>query len=264
MATPKRPRPPASNPTPTEGVAAGLTLVATPIGNLGDLSPRAMEALQSADFWLVEDTRVSGKLQAAFGWHVPMRVLNEHTSERQMLQYVSDLQGLRGALITDAGAPGISDPGAALVDLCHERGVPVVGVPGPSAIIAALMVSGFFAQRFAFLGFLPRQAGALRAALSPFAESPLTLVVFESSFRLDRLILGAADVLPCRRYAVCRELTKKHEQVWRGRLPEPPDLAAVPRRGEFTVVFEGARRTGTRGEDGRLGNAAKMPPCTDA
>lgn len=204
-----------------------------------------MAALEGSDFWLVEDTRVSGKLQAAFGWHVPMRVLNEHTPERQLQQYVADLREMRGALVCDAGSPGISDPGAALVDLCYLHEVPVAGIPGPSAVITALMLSGFFAQRFAFLGFLPRQGGALRATLAPFADSTLTLVVFESSFRLDRLISAAADVLPCRRYAVCRELTKRHEQVWRGRLPDPPDSALVPRRGEFTVVFEGARRTGT-------------------
>lgn len=220
-----------------------LTLVATPIGNLGDLSPRAVEALGAADWWIVEDTRISGKLAAHLGLKKPMRILNEHTSEARICEYGDQIaDGSSVALITDGGCPGISDPGAHLADLCREAGVAVAAVPGPSAVTTALMLSGFYAQRFAFLGFLPRKSGAMRSEFQPFADSPMTLVVFEAAPRIEKLLEAAAEVLGERRYAVCRELTKAFEQVWRARLPEVPTVTAVPRKGEFTIVFEGRRR----------------------
>jgi 16S rRNA (cytidine1402-2'-O)-methyltransferase len=221
-----------------------LTLVATPIGNLGDLTPRAIEALSSADFWLVEDTRVSGKLQSHLGIKKPMRVLNEHSTPAQVERYRDELRDQRAALITDGGAPGVSDPGALLVDFCHEDGLEVDVIPGPSAVIAALMASGFYAQRFAFLGFLGRKPGPMRQELMPFADSPYTLVLFESPFRIDKLLEACADALGNRRYAVCRELTKAHQQIFRQRLPIIPNEREVPRKGEFTLVVEGKRRGG--------------------
>ena len=224
-----------------------LVLVATPIGNLGDMSPRAAQALRGADQWLVEDTRVSAKLQAHLGVGKPMRILNEHTSDRVLASYVADVQnGLSVALCTDSGSPGISDPGAELTDLCHEARLTVQAVPGPSAVTAALMLSGFFAQRFCFLGYLPRRPGDIKKELFPFRESPLTLVAFESPLRVDRLLSVFHEVLGPRRYALCREMTKVHEQVYRGRLPAAPNLEELPRKGEFTVVVEGRRRAETR------------------
>lgn len=221
-----------------------LSLVATPIGNLCDLSPRATEVLGAADFWLVEDTRVSGKLGTYLSIKKPMRVLNEHTSRTQIEAYVADLKaGHHVALLTDGGAPAISDPGAILTDACHDAGIAVEGLPGPSAVITALMVSGFFAQRFAFLGFLGRKPGDIRADLAPYAESPMTLVLFESQFRVDALLKVAGEALGERRYAICRELTKMHEQVYRDRLPNLPPEGKVPKKGEFTVVIEGRRKT---------------------
>ncbi len=220
-----------------------LTLVATPIGNLADLSPRAIEALQEADFWLVEDTRVTGRLATHLGLSKPMRVLNDHSAPGQIERYASQLRnGAHAALVTDGGSPAISDPGAQLTDLCHASGVTVAGIPGPSAPVLALMLSGFFAQRFAFLGFLGRKAGAIRGELLPFADSPLTLVLFESPHRLDALCAAAHEALGPRRFAVCRELTKVFEQVFRGVLPELPDETMLPRRGEITLVIEGRRR----------------------
>ena len=221
-----------------------LVLVATPIGNLGDLSPRAAEALASADAWLVEDTRVSGKLQSHLGIKKPMKVLNEHTTESKLKSYVSELQdGLKVALLTDAGCPGISDPGAHLVDLCFEAEVEVDAIPGPSAVTTALMLSGFFAQRFAFLGYLPRKPGEQRSILQEFRDSPMTIVLFESPFRTEKLLVALADVLGSRRYAICREMTKSHQQVYRNRLPERPKEGETPSKGEVTVVVEGMRRT---------------------
>jgi 16S rRNA (cytidine1402-2'-O)-methyltransferase len=227
------------------GEGGRLTLVCTPIGNLSDLSPRAAEALGAADFWIVEDSRVSGKLATYLGLKKPMRVLNEHTRPDQVQAYVDEIEnGSSAALLTDGGAPGISDPGAAIANLCHEAGVRVEAIPGPSAPITALMLSGFFAQQFAFLGFLGRKPGDIRKALAPFAESTLTLVLFESPFRFDALLKAAHEVLGERRYAICRELTKMHEQVYRNTLPELPSEREVPHKGEVTVVIEGYRKKG--------------------
>ncbi len=220
-----------------------LVLVATPIGNLGDLSPRAAETLRTADLWIVEDTRVSGKLASFLGVGKPMRVLNDHTGEVQLerlLQNVSESDMV--ALLTDGGTPVISDPGAQLVDRAVAAGIPVGMVPGPSAPTAALALSGFFGQRFAFLGFLGRKPKDMRQELRAFSDSPLTVVLFESPHRLEALLTVAAEVLGPRRYAICREMTKAFEQVYRGRLPLIPTEAEVPHKGEITLVIEGIRR----------------------
>ena len=221
-----------------------LTLVSTPIGNLGDLSPRARAALEEADAWIVEDTRISGKLASAFELKKPMKVLNDHTSPGAIDKYYAELSnGANWALLTDGGTPAISDPGALLTDRCLEGGIEVDAIPGPSAVTTALALSGFFAQRFAFLGFLPRKAGGMRDELVPFVSSPLTLVLFESLHRLESLITVAGEVLGPRRYTLCRELTKSHQQVLRLNLPEVPSEADFPRKGELTLVIEGHRRT---------------------
>lgn len=176
-----------------------------------------------------------------------MRVLDEHSSETEVEALAALAQTSGVALLTDAGTPGISDPGALLIDRCLDLGVAVSVLPGPSAVTAALSASGFFAQRFAFLGFLPRRAGDAAHVLAPFAESSLTLVLFESPHRLTRCLPVLGNVLGERRYALCRELTKMHEQVWRGRLPDVPCESDVPRRGEFTIVVEGNRKRSETG-----------------
>ena len=220
-----------------------LSLVGTPIGNLGDLSDRMRETLRSADFWIVEDSRISGKLASVLEVKKPMRVLNEHTAPSAVARYADEIEaGAWAALVTDGGMPSISDPGALLTDACHEREITIEGIPGPSAVVTALALSGFFAQRFAFMGFLGRKAGAIRSELEPFVDSPYTIVLFESPFRVDSLLEIAAEVLGGRRYALCRKITKLHEQVYRATLPNLPSAEAVPRRGEFTVVFEGKRK----------------------
>ncbi len=221
-----------------------LTLVATPIGNLSDLSPRAIEALGAASFWIVEDTRISGKLQSHLDLRKPMRVLNDHTSDAVVEKYLAEIEeGAHAVLITDGGSPVVSDPGSRLCDACHEAEVLVEGIPGPSAVTTALMLSGFFAQRFAFLGFLGRKPGAIRSELEPFKDSPLTLVLFESPFRFEALLKTAFEVLGPRRYAICREMTKLHEQIYRDKMPIIPNEKLVPRKGEVTIVIEGVRRS---------------------
>lgn len=228
----------------TEPEGSGkLTLVATPIGNLSDMSPRAIEALGAAQHWIVEDSRISGKLASHLGLKKSMRILNDHTSHPQIERYLQELKsGAHAALLTDGGAPAISDPGAILTDLCHDAGIAVEGIPGPSAVVTALMLSGFFAQRFAFLGFLGRKPGSIRSELAAFADSPLTLVLFESPHRLEPLLEVAHETLGGRRYAICRELTKMHEQVYRNALPTVPNEDIVPRKGEITLVIEGRRK----------------------
>ncbi|MCH7904381.1 MAG: 16S rRNA (cytidine(1402)-2'-O)-methyltransferase [Armatimonadetes bacterium] len=219
-----------------------LVVVATPIGNLGDLSPRAAEELSAAETWIVEDTRVSGKLQAHLGVKRPMKVLNDHSTRDRIDELVAVVAaGSSIALITDAGTPVVSDPGSELIDAALNRGLSVCGVPGPSAATLALSLSGFYAQRFAFLGYLPRKPGPMRSTLLPFSDSTLTLVAFESPHRIGKLLAACFEALGDRRYAICRELTKRHEQVWRSTLPAVPDEDVVPRKGEFTVVVEGKR-----------------------
>jgi 16S rRNA (cytidine1402-2'-O)-methyltransferase len=220
-----------------------LTLVATPIGNLGDVSPRSLSVLREASFWVVEDSRVSGKLGTLLNVKRPMKVANEHTSDHALGQILDLIEaGNHAVLMTDGGAPGISDPGAKLVDGAYQRGIEVDAIPGPSAPINALMLSGFFAQRFTFLGFLPRKKQDIAKELAPFADSPYTLVIFESPHRFMELLSVCSEVLGERRYCIARELTKMNQQVFRAVLPTLPDVGTVPAKGEFTVVLEGVRR----------------------
>lgn len=220
-----------------------LTLVATPIGNLGDLSGRARGALAEADFWIVEDTRVSGKLLSHLDLKKPLKIFNEHSSPKVLSDLLEKLEsGDRAALLTDAGSPCISDPGTSLVDACLNQDIAVDAIPGPSAVIDALTLSGFYAQQFCFLGFLPRKPGPIQRALEPFAESSMSLVLFESPHRFRAILKEASVVLGERRFAICRELTKVHQQVFRSRLPYIPNESEVPSKGEFVIVIEGARR----------------------
>ena len=224
-------------------VTPKLTLVATPIGNLGDISPRTSAALSEADIWIVEDTRISAKLAFHLGIKKTMRVAHDHSEDSQLDRLLDEIEtGKQAVLLTDGGAPGVSDPGARLVDLAHGRGIEVDGIPGPSAVINALMLSGFYAQRFAFLGFLGRTPGDIKKELAIFRESPYTLVLFESPFRFKKLLESAGEALGERRYAICREITKRNQQVFRSELPTIPNESEVPSKGEFTIVIEGRRK----------------------
>lgn len=229
-------------------------MVATPIGNLGDISSRTRLALIEADIWIVEDTRISSKLGHVLEVKKPMRVANDHTDDYKLNQILNEIEeGRTAALLTDGGAPGVSDPGSRLADLAHERGIEVDAIPGPSAPITAIMLSGFYAQRFAFLGFLGRTKGAMRKELVQFVESPYTLVLFESPHRFRTLLEVSAEVLGFRRYAICREITKLNQQVFRECLPTIPSEEEVPGKGEFTIVIEGHRRSQQDADHAKLG-----------
>ncbi len=223
---------------------AALVVVATPIGNLGDLSPRAVEALEEADIVVCEDTRRARKLLSHAGIAgkrlMAVHGHNEAAEMRRVLAYLDD--GSRVALTTDAGTPSISDPGQRLVAAAARAGHDVVVVPGPSAVIAALVVSGLPAQRFVFEGFLPRKGRERSERLSALATEPRTAVIYEAPNRVHRTVddlLAACG--PHRRVALARELTKVHEEVWRGTLGEAAEqVAAAEPRGEHVVVVEGA------------------------
>jgi 16S rRNA (cytidine1402-2'-O)-methyltransferase len=227
----------------TDGV---LVLVGTPIGNLRDLAPRAAETLAQADVVCCEDTRRTGKLLSLAGIERrPFVVVNEHTEARETPRVLARLaRGERVALVTDAGMPGVSDPGERLVVAAVRAGYTVEVVPGPSAALAALVVSGLPAGRFTFEGFLPRKGPARTERIAAVATETRTTVLFEAPHRLARTLADLADRAACgpeRRVAIARELTKLHEEVWRGTLAEA--MAWVAEReppGEIVIVLAGA------------------------
>ena len=224
-------------------VTGTLYLVGTPIGNLGDLAPRAVETLAAVDLIAAEDTRRTGRLLA----HLQLvdRPLlsffegNERERTEEVLRRLRD--GANVALVTDGGMPTVSDPGFRLVRACAAEGIDVRVVPGPSAAIAALAISGLPTDRFVFEGFLPRKAGERRARLEALAPDPRTIVLFESPKRVQTMLAEALDAFGDRPAAVARELTKLHEEVLRGRLSELPEvLDAATLKGEIVVVIGGA------------------------
>jgi 16S rRNA (cytidine1402-2'-O)-methyltransferase len=215
----------------------GLYVVATPIGNLGDLSPRAEETLRSASLVLAEDTRVTGKLLARAGAKVPMLRYDDHSTDRDRAEIVGRLGGDAIALVSDAGTPLISDPGYKLVRAVREAGHEVRAVPGPCAAIAGLSIAGLPTDRFLFLGFLPAKAKARESAIAEIAAVRATLVLYEGGPRLAETLEALAAQLGPRDAAVARELTKLHEECVTGTLS---DLAAryadsIP-KGEIVVV----------------------------
>ncbi|MBL8778126.1 MAG: 16S rRNA (cytidine(1402)-2'-O)-methyltransferase [Acidimicrobiales bacterium] len=221
-----------------------LILVATPIGNLGDLAPRAVEALASADVVACEDTRRTGRLLEHAGVRAPrLLVVNDHTEPTQVRTVLDLLDaGRRVAVVTDAGTPGISDPGERLVAAAANAGHVVEVVPGPSAAIAALVASGLPAGRFCFEGFLPRKGSGRRERLVALASEPRTMVFYEAPHRVVRTLADLAEALgPARRVTIARELTKLHEELWRGSLEGAHAWAEEhPPRGEFVLVVAGA------------------------
>jgi len=190
----------------------GLHIVATPIGNLGDLSPRAADTLRSADRILVEDTRVTAKLLNHFGAKVPMTRYDDHSSDRDREAIVARLGEEAIALVSDAGTPLISDPGYKLVRAARGAGHAVRTVPGPSAALAALTLAGLPTDRFLFLGFLPAKAKARADAIAEIAQVRASLVIYESGPRLAATLAALGDGLGDREAAVARELTKLHEE----------------------------------------------------
>lgn len=226
---------------PAAPAAPGLHVVATPIGNLRDIGLRALETLAGADVILAEDTRVSGVLLERYGIKARPRAFHEHNEEAETARVLAELaEGLSVALISDAGTPLVSDPGWRLVAAARAAGHPVTTVPGPSALTAALAISGLPTDRFFFEGFLPPRAAARRARLAELAGIPGTLVFFESPRRVAEMLADAAATLGgAREAAVARELTKHFEEVRRGRLDAlAAEYAAGPEpRGEIVVLI---------------------------
>jgi 16S rRNA (cytidine1402-2'-O)-methyltransferase len=223
-------------------VAGTLYVVATPLGNLGDLSPRAADTLKRVAVVAAEDTRHSKPLLVHAGSRAELVSFHEHSSERALERILRILsEGRDVALITDAGTPAISDPGVALVAAARERGVQVVTIPGPSAVAASLSVSGIGADRYLFLGFLPRKGTDRRRLLDIISTSEWTTVVFEAPNRVTQLLADLLEVCgPERRATVSREMTKVFEETRAGTLQELSEhYAEAPARGEVTVVLEG-------------------------
>lgn len=212
-------------------MAGLLSVVGTPIGNLEDASPRVRRTLGEADVVLCEDTRVTGRLMSAFGLHVRLERCDENVMSEKVDGVLARLEaGGRVAFVSDAGMPGVSDPGQRLVDAALDAGARVEVVPGPSAVTCALVASGLASEHFFFEGFLPRRRSAQLARLAELAAIPGTLVVYESPRRVAETLANVAEVFPGRRVALVRELTKLHEEVVRA--PAPELAAEVAARGE--------------------------------
>jgi 16S rRNA (cytidine1402-2'-O)-methyltransferase len=219
-----------------------LFLVGTPIGNLGDMSDRARATLATVDLVAAEDTRRTGKLLAHFGIRAKTVSLFEGNERERTTELVAQLRtGLSVAVVSDAGMPGLSDPGFRLVRACAEEHIDVQVVPGPSAVVSALVVSGLSSARFSFEGFLARRPGERRARLESLATDQRTLVFFESPRRVAGTLEELAILFGDRRVAIVRELTKMHEEILRGRISELlADLRKRDLKGEVVLVVEGA------------------------
>jgi len=223
-------------------VTGRLYVVATPIGNLSDITLRALRVLADADVIAAEDTRTTRKLLTQHGIRTPLVAYHEHNETVRTPELLGRLQnGESVALVSESGTPSISDPGYRLVHEAIEARIAVEPVPGPSAILAALVVSGMPTDAFVFEGFLPRRAGERRRRLEVLKSDPRTLVVFEAPHRLDAAVADMLDVLGDRRVALCRELTKMHEEIRRSSLSElASSLRRRPVKGEIVLVLEGA------------------------
>ena len=217
-----------------------LYIVATPIGNLEDISRRALRILREVKLIAAEDTRKTKRLLTTYDIKTPMTSYHEHNKRSKLDHILGYLKDGDVALVSEAGMPGISDPGYELIVAANQQGIPVVPVPGPSAVITALVVSGLPSDRFLYIGFLPRKANARQHLLESVANEYGTIVALESPHRLLAALNDLMLILGDRRIAVCRELTKVHEEVFRGTINQAIKHFTEP-RGEFTLVIEGKR-----------------------
>ena len=230
-----------------------LYVVGTPIGNLEDISLRALRILGEVDLIAAEDTRRTRKLLTHYGIKRPLSSYHEHNKLTKLDELLCTLQQKDVALVSEAGMPGLSDPGYELIEAAIAHGIPVVPVPGPSALITALVVSGLPTDSFLFLGFLPRRQKERRHLLASVARERHTLVAFEAPHRLRASLADLKDVLGDRRIALARELTKVYEEVWRGSVSQAlAHFEENPPRGEFTLVIEGAREEQVAWDEGQV------------
>ncbi len=218
-----------------------LFVVATPIGNLQDITLRALEVLKEVDLVVAEDTRKAMSLLSYYGIRRPLISLHRHTPTKRIEEIVERLKGGEDvALICEAGTPGISDPGADLVKRCGEEGIKILPIPGPSALTAALSISGFPAQNFFFFSFPSRKRSKRRKMLQQIKDYPYTLVFFESPHRILETLEDIREIMGDRKMVLCRELTKLYEETLRGTVSEVlKELRGKDIKGEFTIVLEG-------------------------
>ena len=247
----------------------GLYLVATPIGNLGDLSPRAVAVLKNADVVACEDTRITGKLLSLNAISTPMVNYHEHNADKMRPVLTARLKkGETVALVSDAGTPLVSDPGHKLVADCIKEGIYVTAVPGASALLTALQLSGLPTRRFLFQGFLPPKSSARKTTLSELKNVPSTLIFYEAPQRMIETLTYMKEVLGDRDCSVSRELTKKFEQTVRGKISDILDLYAqngVP-KGEFVIVVAPPleEKAGERDVEAALKQALETMSVKDA
>ncbi len=215
-----------------------LWVIATPIGNLGDFPPRAVEVLRESDSVYCEDTRVSGKLLKHYGIEKPLKVLNARREERTIGNVIEELkQGRAISLLCDAGTPAISDPGVRLVNECLKYGFEVSGVPGPNAAVYALSIAGIATDSFVFEGFLPQKKGRTKK-LNELCNEKRTVVFYESVYRIPKLLTELENICPGRFVAVGRELTKKFEEIVRGYPAELKEyFSGSKQKGEFVIIL---------------------------
>ena len=218
-----------------------LYVVATPIGNLEDISLRALRVLREVKLIAAEDTRKTRRLLNAYNIETPLTSYHEHSKRAKLDYLLGYLEKEDLALVSEAGMPGLSDPGYDLIVAAIERGISVVSVPGPSAVITALVVSGLPTDQFVYVGFLPRRKGQRQRLLSSISDEARTIVAFEAPHRVREALTDIEEILGDRRVSVCRELTKVHEEVFRGRMSQARKHFAEP-RGEFSLVIEGKTR----------------------
>jgi len=221
-----------------------LYIVATPIGNLEDITLRAVRVLGEVGLIAAEDTRVTRKLLARYDIHTPLTSYHEHNKRSKLPSLLAALTEKDVALVTDAGTPGVSDPGYELVRAASDAGVRVVPIPGASAITSAIAVSGLPADRFVYLGFLPRRRSERLELLGSLATERRAMVALETPHRLRAALEDLLETLGDRRIAVGREMTKLHEEVFRGAVSDALETFVAP-RGEFTLVIEGAAESAT-------------------
>lgn len=215
-----------------------LFVVATPIGNLEDITLRALQTLREVKLIAAEDTRKTRKLLTHYNIKTPMTSYHEHNKRAKLNYLLNYLSDADVAIVSEAGMPGMSDPGYDLIVAAQERSIPVVPIPGPSAVITALVVSGLPADRFTYIGFLPNKAKARQELLNSVANESGTIVAFEAPHRVKESLEDIRQILGDRRIAVCREMTKLHEEIFRGTVSAAIEHFTEP-RGEFTLVIEG-------------------------
>ena len=225
-----------------------LYVVATPIGNLEDISLRALRVLNDVKLIAAEDTRKTRRLLTAYNIETPLTSYHEHSRRAKLGYLLRYLEKEDLALVSEAGVPGLSDPGYDLIVTAIERGMRVVPVPGPSAVTTALVVSGLATDQFVYVGFLPRRKGQRQRLISSMCDEPRSIVAFEAPHRLREALTDIEEILGDRRVSVCRELTKAHEEIFRGRVSQAMEHFAEP-RGEFSLVVEGKTRAWLKSQE---------------